>query len=427
MQDLALLGGCPAIADPFPTYASLGPDEEAAVIRVVRSGCLSGFYGSWEEGFFGGPEIQAFEAEWAERFDIPHAITVNSATSGLIAAVGAAGVGPGDEVIIPATTMSATAMAPIIYGGIPVFADIDADTFCITIDSVRANLTPRTRAIIAVNLFGQAAPLAALRNLCNEHDLILIEDNAQGPLATEAGLHCGTIGHIGVFSLNYHKHIHTGEGGVCTTKDATLARKIQFIRNHAEAVVADAGITDLTNMLGFNLRMTELSAAVGRVQLSLIDNHVNRRETFATSLSAATQGLDGISPPHVRLHCRHVYYVWAMRFDAVTAGMPRETFVAALQAEGVPCFPAYVTPLYMLPMFRERIAIGRMGFPFSLGKRTYEPGLCPVAEQMHAHELVCIEPCAFDFNESHAEHIANAMGKVLLGRDALASWQPDAH
>ncbi len=418
----ALLGGTPLIAEPFAPYHSMGAEEEEAVLRVMRSDCLSGFYGSWEEGFLGGPEVQAFEAEWAARFEAAHAVTVNSATSGLMAAIGAAGVGPGDEVIVPATTMSATAMAPIVYGGIPVFADIDEDTFCIDVESVKANLTDRTRAVIAVNLFGQAAPLAELRALCDARGIVLIEDNAQGPLATENGKYCGTIGHIGVFSLNYHKHVHTGEGGVCTTDDAGLAQRMQMIRNHAEAVVGAAGVEDLTNMVGFNFRMTELSAAIGRVQLAGIDQHVARREDFSQALSTAVDGLDGIRVPHVRPDCRHVYYVWASRFDAEAAGMPRATFVAALQAEGVPCFPAYVAPLYTLPAFRKRIAMGRDGFPFSLSERTYDTGLCPVAERLHADEIVGIEPCAYDIGPDDAQRMADAIAAVLDARDALAGW-----
>ncbi len=127
--ELALLGGSPTIKAPLPRYWSLGPEEEAAVVEVVRSGCLSAFYGSWEEGFLGGRKVQEFEATWAGRFGTKHVVSVNSNTSGLYDSVGAAGIGPGDEVILPCTTMSATAMAPLIYGGIPVFADIDEDTF----------------------------------------------------------------------------------------------------------------------------------------------------------------------------------------------------------------------------------------------------------------------------------------------------------
>ena len=423
MSALAILGGAPAIAEPFQPYASMGKAEEEAVVRVIRSGCLSGFYGSWEEGFLGGPEVQTFETEWSERFGATHSVSVNSATSGLMAAVGAAGVGPGDEVIVPATTMSATAMAPLVYGGIPVFSDIDEETFCIDLQSVRENLSARTRAIIAVNLFGQAAPLAALRTLCDERGITLIEDNAQGPLATENGQYCGTIGHTGVFSLNYHKHIHTGEGGMCTTDDEGLANRLRMIRNHAEAVVGPAGTEDLVNMLGFNLRQTELSAAVGRVQLAAAEDHVGRREAFATTLSAGVTDLDGIRPPHARPDCRHVYYVWAMRCDADALGITRDTLVTALQAEGVPCFAAYVAPLYLLPMFRQRVAIGGDGFPFNLSDRDYGPGLCPVAERLHAREIVGIEPCAWAFDEADAEHIASAIAKVHAGRHALARWQ----
>src|SRR5262249_5209652 len=157
--------------------------------------------------------------------------SINSATSGLMAAMGAAGISPGDEVIMPPFTMSATAMAPLTYGGIPVFVDIEPDTFCLDLDAVRAAIGARTRAVLAVNLFGHPARLHELRALCDEHGLKLIEDNAQAMLAEEHGRYAGTIGHIGVFSLNYHKHIHSGEGGICTTDDERLARRLQQIRN----------------------------------------------------------------------------------------------------------------------------------------------------------------------------------------------------
>ena len=137
MSKLALLGGKPVFDSAMQKYRSLGSVEESAVLDIVRSGCLSGFFGSWEDGFLGGPKVQEFEAAWEKRFDTRYVVSVNSNTSGLITAMGAVGIGPGDEVIVPCTTMSATAMAPIFYGGIPVFADIDQDTFCIDLESVR--------------------------------------------------------------------------------------------------------------------------------------------------------------------------------------------------------------------------------------------------------------------------------------------------
>src|SRR5262245_21901216 len=231
------MGGEPVIGQRLGSYNTIGAEEKAAVEQVMATGKLSGFIGEWCDSFNGGSKVQAFEAAWRERFASRHAITVNSNTSGLFASMGAVGLAPGDEVIVPPYTMSATAMAPLIYGGIPVFADIEPATFCLDPQAVRRALTPRTRAILAVNLFGHPAPLAELRALAEQHGIWLVEDNAQGPLAMEHGRYAGTMGHIGIFSLNYHKHVHTGEGGMCVTADDELALRLQMIRNHGENIV----------------------------------------------------------------------------------------------------------------------------------------------------------------------------------------------
>ena len=336
MEPLAILGGRPALDRPLPPYNSVGREELEAVLDVVRSGRLSGFYGSWGEEFLGGRCVRALEEAWCRHFKVRHAVSMNSATSGLFAAMGAIGVGPGDEVIVPAFTMSATAVAPLIYGGIPVFVDIEPETFCLDPDAVRQAISPRTKAIIAVNLFGHPARLAELLIVAGEKGLVLVEDNAQAPLAAEAGRYAGTIGAIGVFSLNYHKHIHAGEGGVCVTDDDHLAQRLQLIRNHAESIVAPIGVQDLTNLVGFNYRLTELSAAVGVEQLKKIEHHVRRREQLARRLTSGIDGLAGLAAPAVRADCRHVYYLWAARFDKHAAGISRELFSKALAAEGFP-------------------------------------------------------------------------------------------
>ena len=418
-QKLSILGGSPVIQDPLKPYRSLGTEELEAVIEVVRSDCLSGFYGSWQDGFLGGPKVRAFEEAWAKKFGVRHVISVNSNTSGLYAAVGAAGVGPGDEVIVPCTTMSATAMAPLIYGGIPVFADIDEDSFCLDLENVCHNLTDKTKAIIAVNLFGQAAPLMELRKLCDQRGIVLIEDNAQAPLATEQGRYCGTVGHIGVFSLNYHKHVHTGEGGMCCTDDAELSQRLQMIRNHAEAVVGEAGIDDITNMVGFNFRMTELSAAIGLVQLAHIKDHIHRRQCVGEAFSQGVHGLKGVLAPKVRNGCTHVYYVWALRYKEEILGPSRTAFVKALNAEGFPCSEGYLKPLYLLPVFQQRKAIGRHGFPFHLTERTYEKGLCPTAERLYQNEFIVFQPCAWSLNDSTVDRLVEAIQKVFENRWAL--------
>jgi perosamine synthetase len=418
-EKLALRGGTPVLAQPLPAYNSLGEEEVRAVEAVVRSGSLSGFYGSWGDEFLGGARVREFEYAWAARFDVPHVVSVNSATSGLFTALGALGVGPGDEVIVPPYTMSATAMAPLIYGCIPVFVDVEPDTFCLDLEAVRAAIGPRTRAIIAVNLFGHPARLAELARLAASHGVALIEDNAQGPLAEEHGRYAGTIGDIGVFSLNYHKHVHTGEGGMCVTRDPHLALRMQAIRNHAENVVAAAGISDLANMVGFNYRMSELSAAVGIEQLKKIDQHVQRRQALGERLSEGVRDLDGLIPPRVRADCRHVYYVWAMRVDEEALGVSRAAFSEALAAEGFPHFVGYTRPLYLLPVFQKRIAIGNGGWPFTLSERRYERGLCPVTERLYERELVCFETCAYDVDEQHLALLVEAVRKVHAQRLTL--------
>jgi dTDP-4-amino-4,6-dideoxygalactose transaminase len=407
---------------PLRAYASVGSAEAAAVAAVVQSGTLSGFYGSWGDQFLGGPKVKEFERAWAHRFGIEHAVSVNSATSGLIAAIGACGITPGDEVIVPPFTMSATVVAPLFYGGIPVFADIDEQTFTLDVDDVRRKIGPRTRAVLAVNLFGHAARLEQLRRIADDHDLWLIEDNAQAPLAKEGAHYAGTIGDIGVFSLNYHKHIHTGEGGMCTTNDDDLAVRLQMIRNHGENVVEALGIEDATNLLGFNFRMTELSAAVGLVQLDAIERHVARRCKLAETLTRACSGLDGITPTHVRDGCTHVYYLWTLRLDRERLGVSRDLFSKALAAEGFPHFNGYLRPLYMLPAFQRRCAFGN-GWPFSLSDVAYEPGNCPVAERMYATELLCFEVCAHEASDQDAELLGECIRKVHRNRFALAEWQ----
>ncbi|MGE0254653.1 MAG: DegT/DnrJ/EryC1/StrS family aminotransferase [Alphaproteobacteria bacterium] len=420
---LALLGGTPVLGAPLQPYRSMGEAERRAVLEVLESGCLSGFYGSPGPEFMGGPKVRELEARWAAHVGAHHAISVNSATSGLIAAMGAVGISPGDEVIVPPTTMSATAMAPLFYGGIPVFADIEEATFCLDPAAVREAITPRTRAICAVNLFGHPAALAALRTLADSHGLFLIEDAAQSPMAAENGRRAGTVGHIGVFSLNYHKHIHTGEGGLCVTDDAALAQRLALIRNHGENCVEGFGLADLTNMVGYNFRMTELQAAVGLAQLAAVETHVAAREALAVSLTTAAAEVPGLTPPAVRDGCRHNYYCWTAKFDAAAFGASRAAFSAALAAEGFPHFTGYVAPLYRLPLFRERKAIGRDGFPFTLSNRHYADGLCPVAERLWREAFVLFEPCAWSVDDATETRLAEALRKVAAYAPALAAWE----
>jgi perosamine synthetase len=421
-DQLAIAGGPPAIRRPLQPFNSITAAEREAALRFIDRGePLSGFHGSARPTFFGGAEVLAFEKEWCERFGAAHAVSMNSATSGLIAALGAVGIGPGDEVIVPPYSMSASAIAPVFYGGVPVFADIDPDYFCIDYDSVVKAITPHTKAIMAVNLFGHPAELKRLRELADAKGLYLIEDSAQATLATEHGKPVGTVGHIGVYSLNIHKHIQTGEGGVCVTADAELAKRLQLIRNHGENVVDWMGMTDLTNLVGFNFRMTELGAAMARVQLSRIEELVGRVEKIAARLTEGLSNLKGVTTPAVRSGCTHNYYMWSVKIDAAALGAGRDAFSAALAAEGFPNATGYVPPIYWLPMFQKRIAIGREGFPFTLRDRHYPAGLCPVVERMHNTELLQYQPVSWSADDEQVEMMITAFRKVHAQAASLTS------
>jgi len=414
---LAINGGKPLRSTPFPDYVTLGEEEKRAVMAVLDDGVLSKFLGTWSPDFFGGPRVQALERDWQQYFGVAHAVSVNSATSGLYAAVGAAGVGPGDEVIVSPYTMTASATAALVYGAIPVFADIDPDTFCLSPQSIRSRITPRTKAIIVVDIFGHPAPLREIMAIAAEHGLVVIEDAAQAPGAKYFGKYAGTLAHMGVFSLNYHKTIQCGEGGVVVTDDASLAERLQLIRNHGETVVEAKGVENLVNMIGFNYRMTEIEAAIAAEQLKKLERLLLPRVAAADFLTARLARLPGITPPKVMEGVRHGYYLYAMRYDAGLTGIPRDRFVAAVRAEGVPLAQAYVQPLYLQPLYQRRIAIGRDGFPFTYpgyqGEVSYARGICPVAERMHDQELLYTAICHANSSERDLQDWIDAFDKVL--------------
>ena len=416
MPILAINGGAPLRTSPFPRYNNIGEEEKSAVMEVLDTGVLSQFLGTWHPDFYGGERVQKLEREWATYFGVKHAVTVNSATSGLYAAVGAAGVGPGDEVIVSPYTMTASASGALIYGAIPVFADIDPEIFCLSPASIRERITPYTKAIVVVDIFGHPADMDEIMDIAREHRLTVIEDNAQGPGALYRGRYLGCLADMGVFSLNYHKTIHTGEGGVVVTDDDDLAERLQLIRNHAEVVVRGKGVENLVNLVGFNYRMTEIEAAIGSEQLKKLKRLVQARQDNAAYLSAKLRGLPGLTLPVTRPDVTHGYYVYALRYDAKATGVSRERFIEALKAEGLALNTGYVLPLYLEPIYQQRIAIGKDGFPFSYsgykGQVSYERGICPVTERMFFEEVLLGDLCHSGLTEADLDDIAGIFAKV---------------
>jgi len=432
MSQLALLGGPKLRTEPFPAYNTIGKEEEEATLRVLRSGKLSTYLGTWHDDFFGGTEVQALEKEWAAYFGAKHAISVNSATSGLFCAVGAAGIEPGDEVIVSAYTMSASAVAAIVYGAIPVFADIEEEYFCLDIASIESKITEKTKAIIVVDIFGQTYDADAINALAKKHNLIVIEDAAQAPGAEYKGKMAGTLGDIGIFSLNYHKHIHSGEGGVIVTDDDLLADRLRLIRNHAEAVLHARGYEsqeELVNMVGFNYRMTEIEASIAREQLKKLPELSRIRQENVRYLNDQLAKFDFIHPAPERLDTTHAYYIHPLIYDESVLGISRNRFIDAVKAELPPTMLrddsavllsyGYVKPLYLQPMYKERIAFGSNGYPFNLSDVTYEEGLCPVTEMMHYKKLVTHEFMRPGMTKADMDDVVRAFEKVYTHRSEL--------
>jgi len=420
---LAILGGAPTIKDPFVRYNSIGIEEEEAALTVVRSGNLSQFIGAWDPDFLGGPHVRAFEEFFQDLFQVKHAVTMNSLTSVLTAAVGALGIEPGDEIITSPWTMSATAMAILQWNAIPVFADIEARTFNLDPRAVEALVTERTRAIIAPDIFGHSADIDGLHAVARKHGLRIISDTAQAPGARYHGAFSGTLTDIGGFSLNYHKHIHTGEGGVAVTNDDDLADRLQLLRNHAESVVGAKGTLDITNMIGQNYRMGEIEAAIGIEQLRKLPHFVADRQRVASAFNAQLGELPGLQLPIVEDDCTHAYYVYPMTVDASVTGVSRDVIARALRAEGVPAVAAGYQLIHQLPLFQKRIAYGSQGFPWTLSESAravnYSLGVCPVAEGLHHQSFLGLGICQFRFDQSEIDQVVAAFHKVWNGRASL--------
>src|ERR1051326_1461814 len=308
--------------------------------------------------YLGGRWVRRLEAMWAARAGVRFAVACNSATSGLVMAAGALGLGPGDEVLVPCMSFVASATCVMPFGCTPVFVEVEPDTFCIDAEDAARKITPRTKAIIAVHLGGSVADLDALRAL----GLPIIEDCAQAPGATWRGREVGSIGDVGVYSLTESKSITCGEGGVVVTNDANVARRARLIRNHGENV-SDEGV------VGMNFRLTDLQAALAVAQLEQLDA---RNRVRAENVRRLSEGLPRcLTPQAVERDATPAWFVFMMRY-AADAGMPsRDELVGMLAAEGIPLAGGYSRLLDAIPLFARKRA----------------PGTCPRSEALNRELL----------------------------------------
>ena len=422
-SELAILGGAPVRSRPLPTYNTIGDEEKKAVLEVLDSGELSGFIAYNGKEFWGGRAVLALEKAFVTRFKVNFAVAVNSATSGLHCALYAAGVSPGDEVIVPPYTMSASATTVLFSGAVPIFCDVDAQTFCIDPEKVEELINPRTKAIVAVNLFGQPAALRQLRSLADKHGLTLIEDNSQAPAAKHDGSYTATIGHMGVFSFNRHKTMQCGEGGVVITNDEELALRMAMLRNHGECIASSMEFQSYSNTVGLNYRMTEMEAAVALVQFKKLDSLNSKRILLANEITTHLGELPGFEAPYIAPKNTHVYYFYGMKYSSEEVGLPREVFCKAVEAEGFTLRAGYIKPLYLEPLYQQKICFGNQGFPFSANSRNdeinYFKGMCPVVEKLADSDFILTNITYPPLTAGDMQKFVEACGKVAKNADSL--------
>lgn len=312
------------IAKPF-----IGTDEINAVTEVIKSGVIAE-----------GPKVKEFEQAFAKYIGVEHAVAVNSGTAALHAALLAHWINRGDEIITTPFTFIATSNSILFTGAKPVFADIENDTFNINPDEIIEKITSRTKAIIPVHLYGHPAEMKAIMEVAEDYHLALIEDACQAHGAIYNNRKAGSFG-TGTFSFYPTKNITTGEGGIITTNDTKVAERARMIRSHGSKQ------RYFHEMLGYNLRMTDISAAIGIVQLRKLDSFTKKRQRNAEYLSSGLQGIEGITVPKVRNNCEHVFHQYTIR------AKNRDELVTRLNQNGIGTGIYYPLPVHKQPFYQE--------------------------------------------------------------------------
>ncbi len=317
-------------------------DEKRAVIAALESGQLAQ-----------GPRVAAFERAFADYIGVRHAVAVSSGTAALHVALLVNGIGPGDEVIVPAFSFAATANTVLHAGARPVFIDVREDDFGIDVAQIERAITPRTRAVVAVHLYGQPCDIAAIEAICARRGLALIEDAAQAVGADAGGRRCGRFG-TGAFSFYATKNLQTGEGGMITTDDDEVAGRARMLRSQGERA------RYVTEEAGYNYRLTEVAAALGQAQLPRLDARNRVRRANAARLTASLAAIDGIIVPSEVAGRRHVWHQYTVRVGAGRDA--RDRLQASLREDGIEAAVFYPTPIHRQPLY-QRLGYGDVRLP----------------------------------------------------------------
>jgi dTDP-4-amino-4,6-dideoxygalactose transaminase len=409
MSELALLGGSPVRTNPFAPWPQYLPADLERVRGVIESRHWGGY-----------PMPSRYAAEFAQKFaalhDAKYGLCVANGTIALVAALQAAGIRFGDEVIVPAYTWDGTATAVLFAGGVPVFADVDPETYSLTAATARAVLTPRTRALLPVHLAMRFADMDGLMALAAEHDLKIVEDCAHAHGGQYRGRGAGSMGDIGCFSLQESKLMTSGEGGIVITSDLRMFEHLQSQTNCGRASLTDQFDQ---RVVGANYRMTDLQAALLMGQLEMWPEFAARREHSAARLSAALDSIPGVRPlkgqPEIT---RSAIYCYVFKYMRGGDGVSRDLFAAALEAEGIPCDGRFYEPVYRSDLFHAT----PQNCPQL--KHDYSNVKCPVSERAAYEESVWLPQFLLIGEAGDVDDVVAGIEKVLRNFDDLRKADP---
>jgi len=415
MSELAVLGGNPVRRRSFCQWPQYLPRDAERLQEVLESGRWGGY-----------PLPGRYSGKFAERFAAMHgaryALCVANGTIALITALQAAGVRFGDEVIVPAYTWDGTATAVLFAGGIPVFADVDPDTYCLSVESARQAITPRTRAILPVHLAMRFTCMDSLLELAKEHGLTVIEDCAHAHGGQFRGRGAGSMGDLGCFSFQESKLMTAGEGGIVITSDLRCFEHLQTQANCGRASLTDEY---KQRPIGSNYRMTEFQAAVLIGQLDMAPELAAKRSRAAARLGEALATIEGVRPlPPQPEITRESIYCYVFQYRSSGRGVSRDLFVSALDAEGIPCDGRFYEPVYRSDLFcatpdaAPQLCIGREK-PVD-----YSSFSCPVSERAAYDEAVWLPQFLLIGDDQDVEDIAAAVAKIMRNLDDLATADP---
>ena len=390
-QRLAIDGGIPVREELLPYGRQIVEEEDVdAVVEVLRSRFLTT-----------GPAVAEFEAEVARAADAEHVVAVSNGTAALHAAMAAIGIGEGDEVIVPAMTFAASANAAVFQGGKPVFADVDPNTLLIDPESVEQRLSSRTRAVVAVDFAGQPCDYDALHDLLDPIGLPILADAAHSLGAADRGRRVGRLADMATFSFHPVKLVTTGEGGAICTQRSDLANAMRRFRNHGITTdfkareEAGSWFYEMVD-LGYNYRMTDFQAALGRRQLGRLDRWINMRQRLADYYDTALADTPGVTPLQRREDVHHAYHLYVVRLEPEVIAASRNEVFSALRAEGIGVNVHYI-PVHLHPFYQERFGTRR--------------GDCPVAES--AYDTILTLPLFPAMSARDAEDVVAAVVKVI--------------